>query len=152
MPFTVNDNQYIIVFMDYLTKLVEAYAISDQTTETVADCLVDVVCRYRVPRELVSDCGANLLSHLMQEICEEFGIKKVNSSSYHPQTDGLVENFNKTLRSKYARQFGYNWDQHLQHVLFAYCTKPHESTGESPYYGRDVYLPLDAALKLIETS
>ena len=152
MPLTVNGNRYIIVFMDYLTKWVEAYATSDQTTETVADCLVDVVCRHGVPRELVSDHGANLLSHLMQEICEEFGIKKVNSTSYHPQTDGLVENFNKTLRSmlaKYARQFGDNWDEHLQHVLFVYCTKPHESTGESPYYllcGRDAYLPLDAAL------
>ena len=152
MPLTVNGNRYIIVFMDYLTKWVEAYATSDQTTETVADCLVDVVCRHGVPRELVSDRGANLLSHLMQEICEEFGIKKVNSTSYHPQTDGLVENFNKTLRSmlaKYARQLGDNWDEHLQHVLFAYRTKPHESMGESPYYllyGRDAYLPLDATL------
>ena len=53
------------------------------------------------------------------------------------------------MLAKYARQFGDNWDEHLQHVLFAYRTKPHESTGESPYYllyGRDAYLPLDAAL------
>ena len=152
MPLTVNGNRHIIVFMDYLTKWAEAYTTSDQTTETIIDCLVDVVCRHGVPRELVSDRGSNLLSHLMREVCELFGIKKVNSTSYHPQTDGLVENFNKTLRSmlaKYSHQFGDNWDEHLQQVLFAYRTKPHESTGESPYYllyGRDAYLPLDAAL------
>ena len=98
----------------------EAYATSNQTTETIADCLVDVVCRHGVPRELVSDRGANLLSNLMQEIYEEFGIKKVNSTSYHPQTYGLVGSFNKTLHSmlsKYARQFGDNWDEHLHIVL-----------------------------------
>ena len=51
--------------------------------------------------------------------------------------------------AKYARRFGDNWDEHLQHVLFAYRTRPYESTEESPYYlldGRDAYLPLDAAL------
>ena len=152
MPLTVNGNRYVIVFMDYLTKWMEAYATSEQTTETIVDALVDVACRHGVPRELVSDRGANLLSNLMQDVCEAFRIKKVNSTSYHPQTDGLVENFNKTLRSmlaKYVHQFGDNWDDHLQQVPFAYRTKPHESTGESPYfllYGRDAYLPLDATL------
>ena len=83
---------------------------------------------------MASNRGANLLSHLMQEVCELFGIKKVNSTSYHPQSDGLVENFNKTLCSmlaKYSRQFGDNWDEHLQQVLFAYRTKPPEGL---PYY------------------
>ena len=44
-----------------------------------------------------------IYSHLMQEICELFDIMKVNSTSYHPQTDGLVENFNEVLRSMLAK-------------------------------------------------
>ena len=80
------------------------------------------------------------------------GMKKVNTTAYHPQTDGLVENFNRTLRSmlaKHSRKFGAQWDIHLQQLLFAYRTKPHESTGESPFflvYGRDARLPTESVL------
>ena len=80
------------------------------------------------------------------------GMAKVNTTAYHPQTDGLVENFNRTLRSmlaKHSREFGPQWDVHLQQLLFAYRTKPHESTGESPFYllyGRDGRLPTDSVL------
>ena len=80
------------------------------------------------------------------------GIKKVNTTAYHPQTDGLVENFNKTLRAmtaKHAKKFGSQWDVYLHHLLFAYRTKPHESTGESPFYllyGRDARLPTEGLL------
>ena len=77
---------------------------------------------------------------------------KLNTTAYHPQADGLVENFNKTLRAmlaKYAAKYGANWDEHLNHLLFAYRTKPHESTGESPFfllYGRDARIPCEEAL------
>ncbi len=62
---------------------------------------------------LLSDWGSNLLSGL----CKLTGMKKVNSTANHPQTDGLVENMNKTLRAmlaKHGREFGGNWDIHLQ--------------------------------------
>ncbi len=77
---------------------------------------------------------------------------KCSTTAYHPQADGLVENFNRTLRAmlaKYAERFGVNWDEHLPRLLFAYRTKPHESTGESPFfllYGRDARIPCDAVL------
>ena len=44
------------------------------------------------------------------------GMQKLNTTAYHPQADGLVENFNRTLRAmlaKYAARFGVNWDEHL---------------------------------------
>ena len=50
-------------------------------------------------------------------------IKKVNTSSYHPQTDGLVEKFNSTLIgmvAKVAEQSGKDWDRHPPFLLFAY--------------------------------
>ena len=83
--------------------------MADQRAETVAKLLVEnVICRHCVPEELLSDRGANFLSELIQGICDLLGMKKVNTSGYHPQTDGLVEKFNsmhldrKVLRNSAA--------------------------------------------------
>ena len=158
MPLTERGNQYVIVFMDYLTKWVEAYATEDQTSETIARLLVDnIVCRHGVPAELLSDRGQNLLSGLMQEVCNLLGMHKINTTAYHPQCDGLVENFNRTLQTmlaKHAKEFGPSWDVHLQQVLFAYRARPHSSTGESPFYmvyGRDSRLPTETAFSETRT-
>jgi len=114
-----------------------------------------VICRHGVPKELLSDRGANLLSNFILDICQLTGMKKINTTAYHPQTDGLVENFNRTLQpiqtmlAKHSRSFGMDWDRRLQHLLFAYCTHLHDSTNDTPFfmiYGRDACLPTEAAL------
>ena len=77
------------------------------------------------------------------------GMKKVNTTAYHPQGDGLVERFNKTLLNMLAKTVktgGHDWDDRL---LFAYRVSLQASTGESPFfllYGRDPQLPTEAAL------
>ena len=110
MPPTEKENRYIVVFMDYLTKWVEAFPTADQTSETIARLLVErVICQHGAPKELLSDRGPNLLSSLILDICNLMGMKKTNTTAYHPQTDGLVENFNRTLRAmiaKHAKTFG----------------------------------------------
>ena len=71
MPRTLRGNRYVIVFAEYFTKWADAYAVEDQTSETIARLLVDnVVCRHGVPVKLLSDQGSNLLSTLIMEVCE----------------------------------------------------------------------------------
>ena len=104
--------------------------------------------RHSVPVELLSDRGTTLLSKVMKEVYSLLGIKKTNTTAYHPQTDGLVERFNHTLTNMLAKKVkkknGKDWDVQLPYVLFTYCASPQESTGESPFflmYGRDPALP-----------
>ena len=153
LPTTVNGNSYVVCFVDYLTKWVEAFPMSDQRAETISRLLVDhVVCRHGVPEELLSDRGANFMSELIQGICEVLGVKKVNTSGYHPQTDGLVEKFNSTLINLVAKcceTRQHDWDEHLPLLLFAYRSSLQESTRETPFYllyGRDPRLPTETAL------
>ena len=147
-PKSKSGNQYVVVFMDYLTKWPEAFATKDQTALTIAQLFIKhVVCRHGVPNQLLSDRGAAFLSQLMQEVCKVLGVKKINTTAYHPQTDGLVERFNRTLTSMLSKRVernGSDWDIHLPFTLFAYRTAVQESTKESPFfllYGRDAKLP-----------
>lgn len=51
---TTQENQYIMVFIDYLTKWVEVYPTANQTSETIARLLIDhIICRHGVPAELL---------------------------------------------------------------------------------------------------
>jgi hypothetical protein len=92
------------------------------------------------------------LSGLLKEVQLLLGFKKVNTSAYHPQTDGLVERFNRTLTAMLAKTVergGRDWDQRLPFVLFAYRASQQPSTLESPFfllYGKDPRLPTDTAL------
>ena len=66
LPLSYDGNKYVVVFMDYLTKWCEAFAVADQTAETTAKLLVEeVICRHGVPERLLSDCGTNFLSELL---------------------------------------------------------------------------------------
>ena len=114
--------------------------------------MVTLRTTHSVPAELLSVHGANLLSSLVVDFCRLLGMKKVNTTTSHPQTDGLVENVNRTIRAmiaKHAHKFGNDWDKYLQQLLFAYRVKPHDSSGESPFfllYGRDARCSTETAL------
>ena len=157
-PQTYDGNRYAVVFMDYLTKWPEVFPTADQTAVTIAKLLVEhIVCRHGVPAKLLSDRGTNFLSELLHDVYHLLGIKKLNTTAYHPQTDGLVERFNRTLTDMLAKTSandGKDWDRRLPYVLFAYRTSMQESTKESPFYllhGRDPRLPTDTALNTPRT-
>ena len=93
------------------------------------------------------DRAAEFLSDILQETAQVLGVTQLPTSGGHPQTDGLVERLNRTLKqmlSKIVSRGGRDWDDLLGPVLFAYRTAPHSSTGETPFslvYGRDARVP-----------
>ncbi len=95
LPLTYKGNQYVLVFQDYCTQWVEAYAIPDQRAECIAQLfLAEVVRRYGAPCKLLSDCAANLTAAVIQQVYQICSTKKIQTTPYHPQTDGLVERSN----------------------------------------------------------
>ena len=140
-------------FVDYLTKWVEAFPTTDQSVLTIAKLLVEeIVTRHGLPKELLSDRGAASLSNLLHEVYRLLRTHKVSTTAYHPQTDGLVERFHRTLTSMLAKSTqpgGLDWDDRLPYVFFAYRCSEQGSTHESPFfmlYGRDPMLPTPEAL------
>ena len=94
-------------------KRPEVFAIADQTSAIIAKILVEkIMSQHGVPAEILSDRGRTFLSGLMKETEILLGFHKFNTSAYHPQTDGLVERFNRTLVKK-VDYSGKDWDQHF---------------------------------------
>ena len=89
----------------------------------------EVIPFFVVPEALLSDRGTNLMSHLMTDVCQKLGIQKLNTTAYHPQCDGMVERFNRTLKTallKHDAQHGTQWDKYLSGILFTYRNIPHD--------------------------
>ena len=150
LPMTETGNSYILVVGDHFTKWMEAYSIPNQEAKTVANKLIDeFFCRYSTPEQLHSDQGAQFQSNLVAEVCRILKIGKSRTTPYHPQCDGVVERFNRTLLDMLATTTGnhpHDWEIHLRKVCLAYNTSVHSTTGYSPFYlmfGHQARLPID---------
>ena len=149
LPVTARGNQYVLVMSDHFTKWVEAVPMASQCADTVGRAFVDhVITRHGIPDRILTDQGRNFESDLMKKVMQLLGVKKLRASPYHPQTDGQVERFNRTLKgilTSYVNDDHNDWDIHLQLALFAYRTSIHRSSGVSPFkavYGREAVSPL----------
>ncbi|XP_070047368.1 uncharacterized protein [Nicotiana tomentosiformis] len=103
---TSNRHRFILVAIDYFTKLVEAASYKAVTKKVVADFVKDhIVCRFGVPESIIIDNSANLYNDLMKAMCETFKIKHRNPTTYRPQMNGAVEAVNKNIK-KILRKMG----------------------------------------------
>ena len=157
LPETASRNKYILVIGDYFSKWTEAFAIPNQEAQTVAKVLVEGwVCRLGAPRTVHTDQGRNFESILFKEMCQLLNIQKTRTSPYHPQSDGMVERFNRTLLSMlslFVEENQMNWDALLPYVMLAYRSSVHSSTGFTPFkvvFGQEMVLPLDIMLAVGE--
>ncbi|XP_063075477.1 uncharacterized protein LOC134465637 [Engraulis encrasicolus] len=136
LPKSARGHQYILVIVDYATRYPEAIPLRKATSQQIAKELFLLSTSLGIPKEILTDQGSPFMSRVMKDLCTLLKIKQLRTSVYHPQTDGLVERFNKTLKSmlrKAIEEDGRNWDQLLPYLLFAVREVPQSSTGFSPF-------------------
>uniref|UniRef100_A0A8C5LME7 Gypsy retrotransposon integrase-like protein 1 n=1 Tax=Leptobrachium leishanense TaxID=445787 RepID=A0A8C5LME7_9ANUR len=129
-------HQYILVILDYATRYPEAVPLRKANARNIARELVQVFARVGIPKEILTDQGTPFVSRLMKELCHLLKIQALKTSVYHPQTDGLVERFNRTLKGmlrKVVNREGKDWDMLLPYLLFAIREIPQSSTRFSPF-------------------
>jgi transposase InsO family protein len=154
-PVTEKGNRYILVVADYFTKWTEAFPMPNMEAQTVAKLITEeVICRFGTPGCIHSDQGRQYESLLFSEVCKHLQIRKTRTTPYHPQSDGMVERFNKTLAtmlSSYVAENQKDWDDCIPYVMMAYRSSQHESTGYTPnmlMMGREASTPLDIAFEM----
>jgi hypothetical protein len=149
MPVSWMGNKYLMVVQDYLSNYVIVAPIPNKEAETVAAVFLNqVVLVYGPPAVVHSDRGTEFCNTVMTELCRRISSKKTFTTSYHPQADGKVERFNRTIQRLLACYVGpdqKNWDTLLPYVLYAYNTTTSRKHGRSPFniiFGHDPKNPL----------
>ncbi len=151
LPKSARGHEHILVIMDYATRYPEALPLRKATTKAIARELFLLCSRVGIPKEILTDQGTPFMSRMMKDLCRLLQVKHLRTSFYHPQTDGLVERFNQTLKQmlrRVAADDPRNWDQMLPYVLFGIREVPQASTGFTPFellFGRQPRGLLDVA-------
>ena len=154
-PFSIGVKQlkFLVVGIDYFNKWVEAEALATITEKNIRSFVWrNIICRFGIPRVLVSDKGKQFDNSAFRDFCSELGIKNHYSSPAHPQANGQVEVTNQSLLKiiktllKGAKGI---WPDELPSILWAYRTTSRTPTRETPFrlaYGSDAVIPIEVGL------
>ncbi|XP_070020811.1 uncharacterized protein [Nicotiana sylvestris] len=147
-PKDSNGHRFILVAIDYFTKWVEAITLKSVTKKALVDFVhSNLIYRFGISATIITDNAANLNSHLMREICEQFKITHQNSTPYRPKVNGAVEAANKNIKKILRKmiQSSKQWHEKFPFALLGYRTTMRTSVGATPYllvYGTEAVIPL----------
>lgn len=153
LPTSLSGKRYLLTMVDTFSRYAEAVPLREQTAKETARGFVEcIVLRHGAPKRVLTDQGRNFVSDVFRQTCKQLGVKKLQTTAYHPESNGVVERFHRTLVEAMAhvvRRDGRDWDRWLPFVLMAYRTTPHTSTGYTPHsliYGKELDLPFDCSV------
>ena len=146
LPRTARGNIYILVAIDHFSRWPEAIATRVANAEIVAQFLHHRVFSYHgTPKEMLTDHGSHFASRVIATLCQKYKIRRLMSTPYTPQGNGIVERFMGYLKNSLIAMIDRQpkkWDESLSSVLFAYRATPHPEVGDTPFFINRGYDPL----------
>nr|GEX78641.1 reverse transcriptase domain-containing protein [Tanacetum cinerariifolium] len=142
-------NKYILVAVDYLSKWVEAKALSRNDARFIVKFLKYLFARFGTPRAIISDRGTYFCNDQFAKVMTKYGVTHRLAIAYHRQTSRQVEVSNRGLRRILERTVGENrasWSEKLDDALWAFRTTFKTPIGCTPYklvYGKSCHLPIE---------
>ncbi|KAK3008615.1 hypothetical protein RJ639_014357 [Escallonia herrerae] len=148
--------RFVIVAIDYFTKWTEAEPLATITASKCEEFFwKNVVCRFGVPKILITDNGKQFDNYNFRRFCEGLSICLRFTSVAHPQSNGQTENMNRSILQGLKRKLDDAkgaWVDELPKVLWAYRTTPHSVTGETPFllcFGTEALLLVEVGLPTV---
>ena len=154
LPIGKGQCKFIIVAVDYFTKWAEAEPLATITEQKIHNFVWRaIICRFGIPRALVSDNGKQFDNAKFRDFCAELGIKNYYSSPAHPQSNGQAEVTIRTLKAALKTKLEDlkgNWVEYLPEVLWAYRMTQKSATRETPFalaFGIEAVAPVEVGIK-----
>ena len=154
----VDGFKHLIVCIDYFSKWSEAKAVKDKSAPTVAKFLYQIICRHGCMRIQINDQGKEFVNQVSENLHEMTGTEQRITSAYHPQSNGLCERQNCTIKDslvKVLEEKPKEWPNTIDGIFFAHRVSIHYSTKYSPFflmYNRHPILPIDIKYDLIDNN
>ena len=137
VPKTKAGKRFLFVITDRFSKLTQVVALRTITAYTVAIAFCEPwVFKYGVPRTFLSDKGPHFNAKFFHSTCRVLGITNMYTSAYHPQTNGQVERYNRTIAAmlrNYVGEHQDDWDVYMGPLTYAYNSHVHRTTGTTPF-------------------
>nr|GEW40436.1 reverse transcriptase domain-containing protein [Tanacetum cinerariifolium] len=142
-------NKYILVAVDYLSKLVKAKVLPTNDARAVCKFLKNLFARFGTSRAIISDRGTHFCKDQFAKVMQKFGVTHRLATPHHPQTSGQVKVSNSSLKRVLERTIGENrasWSDKLDDALWAFRTAYKTLIGCTPYklvYEKACHLPIE---------
>ncbi|KAG2227135.1 hypothetical protein INT45_003865 [Circinella minor] len=152
-------NRYVVAAIDAFTKTVEAKALRyANSTEISIFLYEDVICRHGCPSVIITDNGLPFANKLVEEVCKQFSIEWRRGSFYHPESQGIIERFHRSLGQllkKRPIEEKDDWCSYLAASVFAYHKIVQNTVKVSPFkllYGVEARTPFDNTIESSNTT
>ena len=124
---------YLLTIIDRFTKHFECVPVREITAKAIASAFtLNWVGRFGCPQIITCDRGAQFTSRLWTELCNFLGCKLVHTCSFHPDSNGQIERYHRTLKAALkAQENPYNWYDNLGFVLLGMRASPNVDSGIS---------------------
>lgn len=96
---------FFLVVVDYATQHPEAMPLRTAMATAVAYELATLFTRVGFPKQIVTDQGTMFVGNTLKTLAQLVGLQALQTTVYHPQTNGLVECFNGTLKMMLHNHF-----------------------------------------------
>ncbi|KAL0373856.1 UNVERIFIED_CONTAM: Gag-Pol polyprotein [Sesamum radiatum] len=149
-PQAVAQKKFIVVAVEYFSKWVKAEALAKITEREMINFIwKNIICRFGIPRVLISDNGTQFKGKAITAWCKELKIQQNFTAVRNPQANGQTEVTNRTilqhLKTRLEGAKG-SWVEELPGVLWAYRTTPRSATSETPFclvFGTEAIIPAE---------
>ena len=141
-----NGFSYLFTIVDRTSRWPEAVPVNSITAEECARAMLrHWIPLFGIPSVITSNRGSEFTSFIWSQLCSFLGIVHSSTTSFHPQSNGLVEHFHCQLKvSLQARLAGSDWFYHLHLVLLGLCNVPRDDSAVSAaevLFGTPLALP-----------
>ncbi|XP_070013774.1 uncharacterized protein [Nicotiana sylvestris] len=151
-PKASNGYRFILVAIDYFTKWVDVVTFKAITKKVVVDFVhSNIICHFGIPKTIITDNAANLNSHLIKEVCEQFKIVHLHYTPYQPKANGAAEVENKNIKKILRKmiQGCRQWHEKFLFALLGYRTTARTFIRATPYllvFGTKTVIPAEAEI------
>ena len=136
MPQLADGPHYLVCCIDYASRWSEVGILFNKTADTVSQWFLEhIICQFGPPSSVMADNGKEFEAEF-SDLLRNYGITRQRNKPYHPQSNGLIERFNRTIQDmifKLALEHSVLWSHIVPYAAHAYRCAYQESIGCSPF-------------------